>query len=108
MLPCACFRDDATLAHFLREQSLAKGVVDLVRASVQQVFALQKNTRAARVLSQTRSKIERRWPAAVVAAQIGKLLLECTIVRRRQIRCREFLEGSDERFGNEAAAIRAQ
>src|SRR3990172_8771801 len=39
--------DDAALAHVAREQGLADGVVDFVRAGVVQVFALQINARAA-------------------------------------------------------------
>ena len=40
--------DDALLAHAPRQQRLAQAVVDLVRAGVQQVFALEINLRAAR------------------------------------------------------------
>ncbi len=39
--------DDALLAHAPRQQALAERVVDLVRAGVQQVFALQVDLRAA-------------------------------------------------------------
>jgi hypothetical protein len=39
--------DDAALAHAPRQQRLAQAVVDLVRAGVQQVFALEPDARAA-------------------------------------------------------------
>ena len=39
--------DDALLAHALGEQRLADGVVDLVRAGVIEVFALEIDLRAA-------------------------------------------------------------
>src|ERR1043165_1380077 len=41
--------DDATLAHASREQDLSERVVDLVRACVREVFALEVELRAARV-----------------------------------------------------------
>src|ERR1035438_2495971 len=40
MLTGAGFSDDATLAHAFGEEPLAKTVVDLVRAGVEQVFTL--------------------------------------------------------------------
>ena len=47
VLAGAGFGNDARLAHALGQHGLANGVVDLVRAGVVQVFALQKNLRAA-------------------------------------------------------------
>ncbi len=44
--------DDPPLAHPHRKQRLAEGVVDLVRAGMGQVFALEKDPRAARRLGQ--------------------------------------------------------
>ncbi len=58
VLACAGFRDDARLTHLHGEQSLANGVVDFVRARVQQVFALQINARAAELGRQPRSKLQ--------------------------------------------------
>ncbi len=51
VLARAGFRDDAPLAHAPREQRLPQAVVDLVRAGVQQVFALEVDPRAAQVLA---------------------------------------------------------
>ncbi len=45
--PGAGFGDDALLAHAPREQRLAERVVDLVRAGVEQVFALEVDLGAA-------------------------------------------------------------
>ena len=41
MLAGSCFRDDALLAHAPREQNLAEHIVDLVRASVVELVALE-------------------------------------------------------------------
>ncbi len=46
MLARARLGDDAPLAHPLRQQSLAQRVVDLVRAGMRQVFALEVDARA--------------------------------------------------------------
>ena len=55
--------DDALLAHAPRQQALAQRVVDLVRAGVQQVFALQVDLRAAQRLAQPLGEVERRRTA---------------------------------------------
>jgi hypothetical protein len=47
MLAGAGLGDDAGLAHALGQQGLADGVVDLVRAGVVQVLALEQDLRAA-------------------------------------------------------------
>ena len=54
VLPRARLGDDALLAHAPREQNLPERVVDLVRAGVREVFALEIDARAARVFRQTR------------------------------------------------------
>ena len=69
MLAGARLGDDALLAHALGEQDLAERVVDLVRAGVEQVFALEINLRAAELAGQPLRKIERRGPAGVIVEQ---------------------------------------
>ena len=66
MLARAGFRDDARLAHFHGEEALADGVVDFVRAGVQQVFALEINARAGEVRGEARGKLKRRRTASEV------------------------------------------
>ncbi len=58
VLAGACFGDDALLAHALGEQDLAEAVVDLVRAGVVEVLALEIDLRAAEMLRQTLGEIE--------------------------------------------------
>ncbi len=52
--------DDARLAHALGEQDLAEAIVDLVRAGVVQLLALEIDLRAAEMLGQPLGEIERR------------------------------------------------
>ena len=76
VLAGAGFGDDARLAHAPGEQDLADGVVDFVRAGVEQVLALEINLRAAQFARQPFGKIKRRGPAAELAQVIGQVLLE--------------------------------
>ena len=55
--------DDARLAHAPGEQDLADGVVDLVRAGVDQILALEINLRAAEFLGQAFGEVQRRGAA---------------------------------------------
>ena len=60
--------DDALLAHAHRQQDLAEHVVDLVRAGVVQLVALQVDLGAAEMLGQALGEIERARPADIVRA----------------------------------------
>ena len=73
--------DDPPLAHPHREQRLAEGVVDLVRAGMGQVFALEEDARAARRLGQPRRRVDRRRPADVLRQQPIQLRLNAASSR---------------------------
>ncbi len=66
MLACTRFRDDARLAHFHGEQALADGVIDFVRAGMEQIFALQINARSAEFFGEARGKLQRRRAAGEI------------------------------------------
>ncbi len=68
--------DDAPLAHAFGQQDLADAVVDLVRAGVIELLALQIDLRAAAVLGQAFGEVERGGAADVVALEVGQLLGE--------------------------------
>jgi hypothetical protein len=59
------FGDDALLAHPLGQQGLADAVVDLVRAGVIQILALQIDLRAAPRFGETSREIQPAWAADV-------------------------------------------
>ena len=69
MLPGAGFGDDAMLAHAFNQQRLAETVVDLVRAGVEQVFALEINLCPAQLFGEALGKEQRRGTAGIVAQQ---------------------------------------
>ena len=65
--------DDPGLAHALGQQRLAEHVVDLVRAGVVEVLALEQDPRPARVLGEPSGVGQRRRAAGVVALQAVEL-----------------------------------
>src|SRR5439155_11463724 len=79
VLPRAGLGDDPLLAHAQGQQRLADRVVELVRAGVAQVLALEVDVRAAEVLAQPRRGVERSRPADERAAMSGQLELELRV-----------------------------
>src|SRR5439155_15303416 len=73
VLARARLRDDPPLAQPPREQRLAKGVVELVRAGVEEVLTLQVEPPAG---GEALGEGERRGAAAVVAAETVELVPE--------------------------------
>ena len=63
-------------AHALGEQSLAERVVDLVRAGVEQVFALEVDFCAAERFGEALGEVERRGAAGVISEQRVELGLK--------------------------------
>ncbi len=104
MLPRAGFGDDARLAHADGEQRLAERVVDFVRAGVCEIFALEKNLRAAVALREPCRLVNRRRTSDVVLQQTVQFARKRRIVANRQVRALQLLDWRDERLGYEAAA----
>ena len=78
MLPGAGFGDDPPFAHAPREQRLAECIVDLVRAGMQQVFALEIDLCPAAMPREALGEIERGRAAGVIA----QILLQLGLKRR--------------------------
>jgi len=108
VLPRTRFRDDAWLAHFHGEQTLANRVVDLVRASVQQILALEIDARATKFFREPRSKLQRRRAAGEILQEILEVSLKRWIRLRRFIGALQLEQRHHQCFGNVAAAIRAK
>mmetsp|Transcript_16910 Transcript_16910/g.33079 ORF Transcript_16910/g.33079 Transcript_16910/m.33079 type:complete len:488 (-) Transcript_16910:324-1787(-) len=100
--------DDALLSEAQREQALADGVVDLVRAGEGELLALEPNLRAAAVLGQTLRVVERRRPANVLGAHLLHLRLEGGVGLCGGVCLLELAVRLDERLGHVPPAESAE
>ncbi len=108
VLARAGFGDDALLAHAFGQQALAEGVVDFVRAGVEQVFALEIDFGAAELLGQALAEVERRGAAGVVVEQISQFGLEGSIGFGYVVFVLQFEQGGHQGFRDVAAAVDAE
>src|SRR5581483_10777152 len=102
VLPGARLRDDAPLAEPLCQDGLAEGVVELVRARVEEVLALEVDALAGRESLRER---QRRRPACVLAAEPVELGGERRIALRLGPARRELVKRRDQRLGDITAAV---
>ena len=98
--------DDPGLAHPLGEQRLGEDVVDLVRAGVVEVLALEDDARPTAVRGEPRHLGDDARPAGVGAVQPGELVLELGVDRGLLARLVELLERRDQRLGHVAPTER--
>jgi hypothetical protein len=92
--------DDPPLPDVASEQHLADAVVDLVRAGVVQVLALQPDLRAARVLGEALGEVERRRAADVVGEQVQQLTLKRRRGHDRPVGALKLEQAGHERLGH--------
>ena len=105
MLAGPGFGDNARFAHPPREQDLADAIVDLVRAGVQQVLALEIDFGAAQLAGEPLGKIQRRGASAEFTQIISELFQELRVVLGPGVLVLELLQRMHERLRNEAPAI---
>ena len=104
MLAGARLGDDSALPEPPREQGLAERVVELVRAGVEQVLALQVEALSGR---EAFGKRQRRGAAAVGAPERLQLVPERRMGERLAPAGPELVEGRDQGLGNVAPAVLA-
>ena len=97
--------DDPLLAEPPRDDSLAERVVDLVRARVEEILALQVDALVGR---EARRAGQRRRPAGVVGEQLVELGAESRVGSQRLPRARQLVECGDQRLRDVAAAVGAE
>ena len=100
--------DDALLAHAARDHDLAEHVVDLVRAGVIELLALEIDLCAAEMLGQALGEIKRRRPADIVLEVAVHLGLERRIGLGVGIGLFQIEDQRHQRFGDEASAENAE
>ena len=108
MLAGAGLGDDALLAHAARDHDLAEHVVDLVRAGVIQLLALEIDLCAAEMLGQPLGEIKRRRPADIVLEIAVHLGLERRIGLGVGIGLFQIEDQRHQRLGDEASAENAE
>jgi hypothetical protein len=106
--PGAGLRDHPGLSHAAREQRLADGVVDLVRAGVVEVLALDVDAGAAAFLGQSFRKIDWARTPDVVLQLMPELGLERRVLARALVGDAQLVERRGERLGDEHAAVRPE
>src|SRR5512132_26714 len=90
-------------AHAARKQRLADCVVDLMRARVQKVFALQINLRATGMYSQPLRVKQRRRSAGVIAQQQVEFAPKIRVASSPYELSGQLLKRRDQCFRNVAA-----
>src|SRR5262245_47421969 len=98
MLPGAGLRDNARFPQALGEQRLAHCVVDLVRASVIEVFALEINLRATEMLRPAPRVIDGARPADVMFELVFELRAKFRIVAVALVRSAQLIERLNQRL----------
>ena len=108
MLAGTRLRDDAPLAHAARQHDLAKHVVDLVRAGMIELIALEIDLGAAEMLGQTFGVVQRRRTADIMRPIAVHLGLERRIGLGVGIGLFQIQDQRHQGFGHEAAAEDAE
>ncbi len=108
MLACACFRDDARLAHAAGEDDLAQHVVDLVRAGMVQLVPLEINLGPAQMLRQPVSVIKRAGASHIMGPQIMHFSPKTVVGLGVLVLLFQLEDKRHQRLGNEASAIIAK
>ncbi len=100
--------DDAGLAHALGEQGLAEHVVDLVRAGVVQVLALEEDPGSARRARRSGDLGEGAGAAGVVGQEVVELTGELGVGLGLVVLDGDLVHGGDQGLGDELAAEGAE
>ena len=108
MLARARLGDDPRLAHAAGEQDLAEHVVDLVRAGVVQLVALEIDLRPAEALGEPLGEIERARPPDIVLQEVVQLGVEGRVGLRLRVGLLELEDQRHQRLGDEPAAVDAE
>ena len=96
------------VAHALGQQRLAEDVVDLVRAGVVEILALEEDARAAAVLGEALDLGDRARTARVCAVQFGEFVAKLIVHHRLLALLVELFERGDEGLGDVASAVVAE
>ena len=108
MLSRARFRDDARFPHAFREQGLADGIADLVRAGVIEIFALEIHLRPAQLTGEPLGEIQGGGSTHVMGEIVVELTLKLGIVAYVGVEFRQIIQRVRQRLRHEAPAERTE
>ena len=108
MLAGAGLGDDPPFAHAPRHHDLAEHVVDLVRAGVVELLALEIDFRAAEMFGEALGQVQRRRPAYIVPEIAVHLRLERRIGLGLGVSVFQIEDQRHQRFRDKAAAENAE
>ncbi|MPM86936.1 hypothetical protein SDC9_134029 [bioreactor metagenome] len=100
MLSGSCFSNDAFLAHIFRQQALSEHIVDLMRACMVQILALEVDVGTAQVTAHIRCIGQQAWPPGIVGIQLGQFCLEAGIVLPPAVGLLQFQYCRHQSFGD--------
>src|SRR5258708_12834550 len=108
MLAGAGLGDNALFAHAPRHHDLAEHVVDLVRAGMVELLALEIDFRAAEMPGEALGEIQRRRPADIVPEIAVHFRLECRIGLGIGVSLFQIEDQRHQRFRDKAPAENAE
>ena len=108
MLPGAGFRDNARLAHALRQHDLPQHRIDLMRAGMVQLITLEIDFRPAELLRQAFGQPKRARPTHIMGQQAPPFIHKGRIALRFLIGFFNLKDQRHQRFSNETPTIRAE
>ena len=108
VLAGAGFRDNASFLHALREQRLAYGVVDLVRAGMTQVLPLEIDPGSAQRPGELFGEVEGSRPPHVLSQTVAEFFLKIAIPANFRIDLFQFQDRRHEGLGNVLPSIFAE
>ena len=108
VLACTRLGDDALLAHAPGQERLANGVVDLVGPGVVEIFTLEVDLCPTQHLRPAPRVIDRTGPPHEVLQLVAELGLKVRVVTVTLVGLAQLGERTDQRLGDEQAAIRAK
>ena len=97
--------DHAQLAHAARDQRLTDRIVDLVRAGVIQVFALEEDLRAPQQLRPPPGMVDGSGPPDVMLEFVAEFGQEPGVPATLRVRVAQLLQGVRQRLGDKDSAI---
>ena len=98
VLTCARFGDNARLAHLLGKQDLPEHVVDLMRASMVQIFTLQVDLCTTQRLGQTLGIVQKRRTVGIFVQKRVQLRFELWVILVMVVSFLELNNGIHQRF----------